>query len=93
MLHDQVAHVIEYRIGVPDRLAQQPLHRRRVRQTRVLGQVPAVLALDPREQPEQEQPAVRRGSTRRNRPAIAAATWSNNACQAAGSTLWPTATA
>jgi hypothetical protein len=34
----------------------QPLHRRRARQTRALGQLPAVLALNPREQPEQEQP-------------------------------------
>lgn len=37
--------------------------------------------------------AVARGSTRRNRPAIRAMAWSNNARHRIGSTLWLTATA
>lgn len=45
-LFDQVqAQVITYRVGVPACGAQQALHRLRATQPGVLGQIPAVLAL------------------------------------------------
>ena len=54
MLDHVGAHVIAQRIGVPAGGGQQPLHPIRGRLPGVLGQLPAILALDLTEQPAQE---------------------------------------
>jgi len=52
----EAAQVIADRIGVPGRGAQQPLHRLRILVTGLLRQLPAVLPLHRRQQPQHELP-------------------------------------
>jgi hypothetical protein len=52
VLDDQSLQVVAHGLGIPDDLAQQPLHPRRSAVTGVLGQPPAVLTLDRRHQAE-----------------------------------------
>src|SRR5215216_2224067 len=53
-LHDIAAHVVAQRVWVPADGGQQPLHSVRGRLAGVLGQLPAILAVDPTQQPAQE---------------------------------------
>jgi hypothetical protein len=53
-LHDIAAHVVAQRVRVPAGGGQQPLHSVRGRLPGVLGQLPAILAVDPTQQPTQE---------------------------------------
>src|SRR5215217_3906257 len=73
---------------------QQVLHPIRRGVSGVLGDRPAVLAWQVRQQPLDKRPARRRGSTRGNRPATRPSSSSSPACQRARSpsTLWPAAT-
>jgi hypothetical protein len=50
------AHIIAKTIGVQASRPQQPLHRLRTLKTGMLGQPPAVLPLDRRQQPPHERP-------------------------------------
>jgi len=53
LLHDIVAQVVAHPVGVPPGAIQQPLHPIRGHLTGLLGQPPAVLALDLAQQPSQ----------------------------------------
>ena len=54
LLDDVAAHVVAERVWVPSGGGQQPLHPVRGGLLGVLGQLPAVLAVDPAKQPAQE---------------------------------------
>ena len=56
MLHDQLAHVVADRLGVPTRAAQQPLHRIRAGVPGLLSQRPATLILHVGQQAKHERP-------------------------------------
>ena len=55
------AQVIAHRVGVPGVEVQQPLHAVRAQVTGLLGDRPGVLALRPRQQPQQVQPGSAAG--------------------------------
>jgi hypothetical protein len=95
---DIAAHVVTHTVCVPDRLTQQPLHRARRTIPGLFRQLPTRTGVHIGQQPEQERPsrnarACRRGSTRPNRPAIAANPVSNSASHCSTATLCPAATA
>jgi hypothetical protein len=56
VLHDVVAQVIAYRVGVPHRAGQQMLHPVRAGFPGVLGDRPAVHPWQPGQQAEHERP-------------------------------------
>ena len=88
------AHVIADPVVVPHRPTKQVLHPIRAGVAGVLGDRPAVLARQIRQQPDTNALARWRGSTRPNRPATRPSNSSSPACHRAGatSTLWPAAT-
>jgi hypothetical protein len=92
MLDHVSAQVIAHAVVVPYRPGQQVLHPIRGGIPGVLGERPAVLAWQVRQQPSTNARARRRGSTRPNRAATRPSNASSSPCQRAGSTLWPAAT-
>ena len=97
--------VIAHRVDVPVRRVQQPLHPLRPRLAQVFGQLPAVLALDPIQQPRQiplrplprfgpaeapRDPAVQRIQSRRASPrSPRSSSWSPSASSAEGDPVYP----
>jgi hypothetical protein len=87
MLHHVVTYLVADLVGIPLRPSEQVLHAIRGPVPGPLGDGPAVLARQVRQQAEYQLPGRRRDSTRVKRQAVRVIRPSNASCQQAGSTL------
>jgi hypothetical protein len=93
LIEDVLSHVIAHRVGIPHRLAEQPLHPMWCTVSGLLSQLPTGQLSTSDNRPSRNARACRRGSTRRNRPAMYAKPDSNSSTHSSAATLCPAAAA